>query len=294
MKKRGDGSPSPPKPFSGDGLENQFVHVVILTASVQGRKGHRVRAGLTVAVLKAGLAGHLGLVDLNDQVANNRSVFAGAIDTVAHFSRTGGRGHIVTYSHRRSASQLFIIEDRNRSYALYISCQKSDHRLGALRTGSEREASSCGSITGTKSHPLNIRIEGAKRQLNVHGGFALLHSGDIEVLRGGQRTGLVMQHLGVVQQGKEIQIRLVSRISDLNGLGRIDRSLGQSCPAVVDVDLLTIDRKAGLRCILQTGTLAVRTLEGYVGDVNNIAARLLQQLGSDRLIPPSSSQTVIL
>ena len=49
-----------------------------------------------------------------------------------------------------------------------------------------------------------------------------------------------------------------------------------------------------MRCILQTGTLAVRTLEGYVGDVNNIAARLLQQLGSDRLIPPSSSQTVIL
>ena len=103
-----------------------------------------------------------------------------------------------------------------------------------------------------------------------------------------------MQHLGVVQQGKEIQIRLVRSIGDLNGLGRIDRSLGQSCPAVVDVDLLTIDRKAGLRCILQTGTLAVRTLEGYVGDVNNIAARLLQQLGSDRLIPPSSSQTVIL
>ena len=109
MKKRGDGSPSPPKPFSGDGLENQFVHIVILTAGVKRSEGHRVRAGLTIAVLKAGLAGHLGLVDLNDQVANNGSVFAGAIDTIAHLSRTGGRGHIVTYSHRRSASQLLII-----------------------------------------------------------------------------------------------------------------------------------------------------------------------------------------
>lgn len=267
---------------------------MILTAGVQGRKGHRVCTRLAVAVLEAGLAGHLGLVDLNDQVANDRGIFAGAVNTIAHFSGTGRRSHVITHSHRGSTRQLLIVENRNGSYAFHISRQQSDHGIGTLCTSRKGEAAGRRSIAGTKGHAFNVGIQRASRQLDVHRGFALLHSRDIEVLRRGQRTGLVMQHLGVVQQGKEIQIRLISRISDLNGLGRIDRSLGQSCPAVVDVDLLTIDRKAGLRCILQTGTLAVRTLEGYVGDVNNIAARLLQQLGSDRLIPPSLSQTVIL
>ena len=103
-----------------------------------------------------------------------------------------------------------------------------------------------------------------------------------------------MQHLGVVQQGKEIQIRLVRSIGDLNGLGRINGSLRQTSPAIIDINLFTINRKAGLGGVLQSGTLAVRTLESHIGDVNNVAARLLQQLGSDRLIPPSLSQTVIL
>lgn len=267
---------------------------MILAASVQRREGHAVRAGLTVAVLEAGLAGHLGLVDLNDQIANDGRILAGAIDAVAHLGGTGGRGHVVAHSHGRSTGQLLIVENRDGRNALHISSQQRDHRLCTFSASGEGKAARSRRITSTQRHALNIGIQRTGRQLDIHRGLAFLHRRDVKVLRGGQGAGLVMQHLGVVQQRKKIQIRLVGCIGDLNGLGRINGRLRQSGPAVVDVDLLAIDGKTGLRSILQTGALAVRTLEGYVGDVNNIAARLLQQLGSDRLIPPSSSQTVIL
>lgn len=267
---------------------------MILTAGVQGRKGYRVRTRLAVAVLEAGLAGHLGLVDLNDQVANDRGIFAGAVNTIAHFGGTGRRSHVITHSHRGGTRQLLIVENRNGSYAFHISRQQSDHGIGTLCTSRKGEAASRRSIAGTKGHAFNVGIQCASRQLDVHRGFAFLHSRDIKVLRGGQRTGLIMQHLGVVQQGKEIQIRLVRSIGDLNGLGRINGSLRQAGPTIIDINLFAVNRKAGLGGVLQSGTLAVRTLERYIGDVNNVAARLLQQLGSDRLIPPSLSQTVIL
>lgn len=103
-----------------------------------------------------------------------------------------------------------------------------------------------------------------------------------------------MENFTVIEQREEVQIGFIGRVGNLNGLSRIDRCLRQSGPAVVDVNLFAVDRKARLGGIFQASTLTVTTLEGDVSNVNNIAARLFEQGRSDRLIPPSSIHTVIL
>lgn len=205
---------------------------------------------------------------------------------VAHLGSAGGGSHVVAHGHSGGAGELLIIEDGDRLDASHIISQQGHHRCGAFRASGKGKAAGSGRRARRQRHALDVGIQRAGRQLDLHGVLVLGHSRHIKVLGRGEGTGLAVEDFAVVEQREEVQIGLVGGVGDLDRLAGVNARLRQSGPAVVDVDLFAVDGEARLGGVLQTRTLAVRTLEGDVGNVNDVAARLPQQIGCDDSKPP--------